>query len=304
MAVAYGMEEAVFLDAIMFWYRTNRGNGRPVHFHNGRWWTYNSVRVFEDIFPWWTAGQIRRIIDRCKEKGALLSGNFNKDQRDRTVWYSPSDQLLALYGEPASKNCICRNQQMELSEPSTECDENDEPLPCSTHDRNNNVPPYSPPKGDGSAMIGTQGRLDRSKDESPEPAQRDRVLPETEGKRPGSVPNQSVTTSKAKRSRQKKSVPTHAPERFEQFWAAYPGGGSRLRAVAAWDALAPDDGLIDEMAKALMRQMRPQQWRDGVGIPHASTWLNQQRWTDKLPEAPKTPPGSSTGWAEDPEVMS
>ena len=301
VAVVYGMEEAVFLDAIMFWYRTNRGNGSPVHCHDGRWWTYNSVRAFEDIFPWWNAGQIRRIIARCKEKGALLSGNFNRDQRDRTVWYSPSDELLALYGEPIGENCICGNQQMETPEPSAECDENGEPLPCSTHDRNNNVPPYSPP---GSAMIGTQGRLDRSEGESPGPAQRDRVLPETEGKRPGSVPNQSVTMPKPRRSRQKKSVPTHAPERFEQFWAAYPGGGSRLKAVAAWDALAPDDALIDEMARALKRQMRSQQWRDGVGIPHASTWLNNARWTDKLPEAPKTPPGSSTGLVYDPEAPS
>lgn len=144
-AVKYGLEEAVFLDAIMFWYRTNRGNAKPVHFHDGRWWTYNSVKTFEDVFPWWNAGQIRRIIARCKDKGALLVGNYNKDQRDRTAWYTPSDELLELCGE---EKCNCRKQQMEDPAPSTECDENGEALPCNTHVDNNTDPPYSPPKGD------------------------------------------------------------------------------------------------------------------------------------------------------------
>lgn len=109
-----------------------------------------------------------------------------------------------------------------------------------------------------------------------------------------------VPKPKTRRTRQKKSVPVHAPERFEQFWAYYPGGGSRLRAVTAWDNLAPSDELIDEMARALKRQKASRQWQDGVGIPHASTWLNQQRWTDKLPETPQ--PRNTGGWAEDPEV--
>lgn len=269
VAVVYGMEEAVFLDAIMFWYRSNRGNGSPTHFHEGRWWTYNSVRVFEDIFPWWNAGQIRRIIARCKEKGALLSGNFNKDQRDRTVWYSPSDALLALYGEPAGATCNCRNRQMEEPEPAAECDENGEPLPCSTHDRNN-IPPYSPPTGEP-APVPASGPPDKPQ-------------------------------KKPRRSRQKKSVPTHAPERFEQFWQAYPGGGSRLKAVEEWDALAASPELLREMAQALKRQKASRMWQDGVGIPHAFRWLRDRRWTDKLPEAPRPPAGGASGWADDPEV--
>ena len=134
------------------------------------------------------------------------------------------------------------------------------------------ISPCSPPMGDGA------------------PAE---VLTESE---PESKP-----APKPKRSRQKKSVPTHAPERFEQFWAAYPGGGSRLRAVAAWDALAPDDALIDEMARALKRQMRSPQWREGIGIPHASTWLNNARWTDKLPEPPRARDGGTTRWDPEPE---
>ena len=132
---------------------------------------------------------------------------------------------------------------------------------------NNNkldIPPYSPPKGD--------------------------VV--------------TISQIKARRKRAAKSVPEHCPERFEQFWAAYPGGGSRMRAVAAWDALQPDDELVNTMARALKKQMASRQWQEGIGIPHASTWLNGQRWTDKLPvsTAPEEPEGFG-GWAEDPEVV-
>lgn len=266
VAVRYGMEESIFLDAIMFWYRTNRGDNR--NFYDGRWWTYNSVKAFEEIFPWWNAGQIRRIIARCRENGALLAGNYNEDRRDRTAWYSPSDELLALYGE--NKTCICRKQKMQVLETSGSSDENGKcniRKPCSNHDETD-MTPCSPPVGD-------------------EPA------PEAD---PGDKPK-----AKPRKARQKKSVPTHAPERFEQFWQAYPVGGSRLKAVDAWDALAPDNELMNEMALALKRQLRSRQWREGIGIPHACRWLSDQRWTDKLPEEPG-PPEAFGGWAKDPEV--
>lgn len=106
---------------------------------------------------------------------------------------------------------------------------------------------------------------------------------------------------KARRSRQKKSVPAHAPERFEQFWQAYPGGGSRLKAVEEWDKLAAPPDLLTEMARALKRQKASRMWQEGIGIPHAFRWLRDRRWTDKLPEAP-APRDDSGGWAHDPEV--
>lgn len=107
---------------------------------------------------------------------------------------------------------------------------------------------------------------------------------------------------KPKRKRRaQRSIPIHAPERFEQFWEVYPVGGSRLKAVEAWDALAPDDALIDEMARALRRQMASRMWKEGIGIPHACRWIRDQRWTDKLPEEYR-PPASSGSWADFPGV--
>ena len=134
--------------------------------------------------------------------------------------------------------------------------------------------PYSPPPGDG---------VPAGSEPEGKPAPEDKP------------------SSRPRRSRQRKSIPTHAPERFEQFSQAYPGGGSRLKAVEEWDKLAASPELLTEMARALKHQKASRMWQDGVGIPHAFRWLRDRRWTDKLPETP-APRDDSGGWAYDAEV--
>ena len=157
VAAKYGFEEAIFLDSIIFWWRTNRDNGR--NFEEGRYWTYNTVKTYAERFPWWSEAQIRRIIARCKDKGALLTGNFNEDKRDRTVWYSPSDELLMLYGEILAP-CNCSNAHMEDGENAESSDENSAALPSIYHD--SNLPPYNPPTGDGGAGNKPKGKAEIS----------------------------------------------------------------------------------------------------------------------------------------------
>ena len=112
VARRYGLEEAVFLDYLMFWYKENRANQR--NFRDGRWWTYNSVNALSQIFPWWSVKQLRRIAESCRTKGAILAGNYSADHRDRTLWYTPSDELLALYGTCGEGSCVCPNGQIDL----------------------------------------------------------------------------------------------------------------------------------------------------------------------------------------------
>ena len=277
VAERYGFEEAVFLDAIVYWYRTNRANNR--NFRDGRWWTYNSIKAFEEIFPWWSVKQIRRIANSCREQGALIAGEFNEDRRDRSLWYTPGDELLALYGLAETGKCTCPNGQMQAPKGADEDAQMGKciyGIPCSNHACTYMIPPIVPPEGDG-AVPNTEP------EDKPVPA--DKPAPK----------------SRTRRTRQKKSVPVHAPERFEQFWAVYPGGGSRLKAVEAWDALAPSDELIDQMAQALKAQMRSRQWREGIGIPHACRRLSNRRWTDKLPEEPQAREASGCSWSDAPD---
>lgn len=147
VAEKYGLEEAIFMDAIVHWYRVNRADDR--NFYDGRWWTYNTIKAFDQTFPWWSTKQLRRIITSCKDKGALLTSNHNKDSRDRTIWYSPSDEILALYNVDFSGNCICPNGQMEMPNRADTIAQTGEALPCNNHVGTHDIPPESPKKQNG-----------------------------------------------------------------------------------------------------------------------------------------------------------
>lgn len=115
------------------------------------------------------------------------------------------------------------------------------------------------------------------------------------------------------RKRRSKTTPVWKPERFEGFWAYYPRGENRMGAVRAWDKLKPDDALIETIGRALQVLKASPAWRDGVGIPYASTFLNGRRWEDATAKRPaqsakaqpvrriEQPPDSQDGgwtWAE------
>lgn len=67
-----------------------------------------------------------------------------------------------------------------------------------------------------------------------------------------------------------------------------PGYYAILPAVVRYDdRLRPNGKLlyaeITAMGTALIAASKQDDWRRGVGIPHAATWLNQRRW-ERAPE--------------------
>lgn len=102
----------------------------------------------------------------------------------------------------------------------------------------------------------------------------------------GNVLNNNILPPKSPHGgRRAKSAAEWKPERFEGFWKFYPRGEGRHAAIRAWDRLRPDDALIVEIGRALTAQKASPEWMAGIGIPHASTYLNQQRWTDEVRES-------------------
>lgn len=101
-AKRFGQEEAVLLFNIRYWVAKNKANGK--HFYEGRYWTYNSMEAYQELFDFWTPKQIRRILESLKKQGATLEGNFNENPYDRTKWYTTANWP------------ICPNGQMELPE--------------------------------------------------------------------------------------------------------------------------------------------------------------------------------------------
>ena len=164
VAIKYGVEEAILLDTIVFWARENKSRGE--NFKDGRWWTYNSLNGLTEIFPWWSQKQLRRILSSCIEQKALLVGNYNREKRDRTIWYSPSDALLLMYGDDWTGKCNCPNGQMEEPERANGSAQMGTPLPCLNPCSNSMNTPYSPPEG-GEGRSGRHSKYDLAEDAKP-----------------------------------------------------------------------------------------------------------------------------------------
>ena len=97
IAKQYGLDAAVFLHNIVYWTVKNQAGNR--HFHEGRYWTYASRKGLAKMYPLWSDSQIKRLIGKLRDEGALLVGDFNENRMVRTNWYAPSDEILACYGE-------------------------------------------------------------------------------------------------------------------------------------------------------------------------------------------------------------
>lgn len=92
-ACKYGILEAILLNNLYFWIQKNRANEK--NFFDGRYWTYNSVKAFTEIFPYATAKQIRTALKKLIDNGLIITGNYNKSPYDRTLWYALTDKGFA-----------------------------------------------------------------------------------------------------------------------------------------------------------------------------------------------------------------
>lgn len=239
LAAAHGLDAAVMMHNIVYWVSKNKAEGR--HFHDGRYWTYNSIAGLHQLFPMWSQQQIRRLLAKCEQRGLLLTGQYGKDPMDHTKWYAPSDAVLALYGEndpgddcgEDAASAICQNRQIDLSESAGDAIKTDksyimkQSLPKVT-----NTP--IPPKGE-------------------------RVSKRVHKDVPDWKPDRFAG--------------------FWDFYPRK-GKRNKQGAIRAWDRLKPSDQLIGEIGRALVKLKATDEWKGGKCIPYAATFLNQERWHD------------------------
>lgn len=71
---------------------------------------------------------------------------------------------------------------------------------------------------------------------------------------------------------------------FEEFWVKYPRKIAKTEAKKCWNKIKPTELLVNNILNSLENQTKSSQWNrdNGQFIPHASTWLNQQRWQDEI----------------------
>ena len=127
-AKLYGVNEAILLYNISYWAKYNKANGKnyyeidsvqyPELVGQKRYFTYNSIKAFSELFPYFSVDQVRLVIKKLCEKGVLIKGCYNKSSYDRTIWY-------ALFNEES----IGVNTQSHLAEIPNQLGDNPKPIP-------------------------------------------------------------------------------------------------------------------------------------------------------------------------------
>ena len=90
VAKEVGIVAAILFQSLGFWCMHNKAN--DTNFHDGRYWTYNTIKAYCEMFPYMTDKSIRNGLQKLKDADLIVTGNYNKDKRDRTTWYALTEK--------------------------------------------------------------------------------------------------------------------------------------------------------------------------------------------------------------------
>ena len=113
VAIEAGVDGAIMLDNLQFWIIKNKANKK--HYYDGKYWTYNTMEAFTELFPFWSKRQIERILNNLKNNGYLIDGNYNKTAYDRTKWYALTDRAWLLLFPTCNPNDFNISPNGEMS---------------------------------------------------------------------------------------------------------------------------------------------------------------------------------------------
>lgn len=112
LAKAIGLNEAIFLQQVHYLLNHSRKNAE------GKYWIFNTLEQWQEVFSYWSVSTIRRTIDNLKKQGLLIATDkFNKLKMDKTKWYSVDYERLENINMPTAKNDTpsVQNEQIECS---------------------------------------------------------------------------------------------------------------------------------------------------------------------------------------------
>ena len=123
VAVEVGLNGAIILNHLHYWLKKNADN--EMNYHDGYYWTYNSVAAFRKQFPFWSEKTIGRILKDLENEGYIKTGNYNPSTYDRTKWYALTEKSIKLLASPivqeyepqkaanADRNALGQNGDMQ-----------------------------------------------------------------------------------------------------------------------------------------------------------------------------------------------
>lgn len=86
IAVKYGVNAAILLENLGFWIWQNEE--KQTDFFDGRYWACKSRRECRELFPYMSERQIKTAFQKLIDDGLVMTGKYNKNAYDRTLWYT------------------------------------------------------------------------------------------------------------------------------------------------------------------------------------------------------------------------
>lgn len=115
IATKYGVNSAILLNNIYFWIEKNKAN--ETNFYDGYYWTYNSKKAFSELFPYLTSRQVDYALEKLIDDGVLVTGNYNKNPYDRTLWYAITKKGYSILQNCEMKTTNLLNENDNIVEP-------------------------------------------------------------------------------------------------------------------------------------------------------------------------------------------
>ena len=94
LAKEYGLLEAIIINNLFFWIEKNKANN--VNYYDGTYWTYNSIKALNELFPYASERKISYALKHLEEEGIIKTGNYNKLAYDRTLWYAFTEKGISI----------------------------------------------------------------------------------------------------------------------------------------------------------------------------------------------------------------
>lgn len=106
---------AILMHHFEYWIDKNARANR--NFHEGSYWTYDTLDELANTFPYYSRHQVKRMIEKLVEMKVLIRGNFNKSKFDRTCWYTYNKEFIAKWRNRQMEEMKSPNEKGEIATP-------------------------------------------------------------------------------------------------------------------------------------------------------------------------------------------
>jgi DNA-binding PadR family transcriptional regulator len=244
VATVYGVNAAIILNNLEFWIAKNKANEK--HYHDGYYWTYNSTKALSELFPYLTKKKIEAALGLLRDDGIIITGNYNSDKRDRSLWYAiteKGEELLKRENAlPPQGKCKLPAGEMHVTNKGNACSPQGTPLPDINTDINTDIKP-------------DEKETYNCEENQPE-------------------------NSKQKKPSEETII---QEERFNRFWECYPRKIKRKNAEKAWEKISPNEELTEKIIEAVNNAKKHDyRFKEEKYTPHPATWLNGMEWENQF----------------------